>query len=166
MGGASPDFIDMDEVLLKLDFCGITGPVVFNIRPGTYNQNLELSSVDGASFTNTITFKSETNNAADVIFNDTINSMATIYLDSASHYRFMNLTLKGGNASRSRVVELKNSCTNIIFENNIIEGISDNSTSTNYALIYSSKATSQKDSILVFNNNTFLNGSQAIYLSG
>lgn len=166
VGGASPDFIDMDEVLLKLDFCGITGPVVFNIRPGTYNQNLELSSVNGASFTNTITFKSETNNAADVIFNDTINALATIYLDSASHYRFMNLTLKAGNSSRSRVVEFKNNCTNIIFENNIMEGTSNNSTSTNYALVYSSKSTSQKDSILVFNNNTFLNGSQAIYLTG
>ncbi|MDD2346167.1 MAG: hypothetical protein PHY85_08480, partial [Bacteroidales bacterium] len=166
VGGASPDFINMDEVLLKLDLCGITGPVVFNIRPGTYNQSLKLSSVEGASYTNTITFKSETNNAADVIFNDTINSLATIYLDSASHYRFMNLTLKGGNASRSRIVHINNNGTNIIFENNIIKGTSNNSSSTDYALIYSSKLTSQKDSILIFNNNTFRKGSYALYLYG
>lgn len=166
VGGASPDFSSFEEVQQKLSLCGITGPVVFNIRPGTYNRSLEFSSVDGASFTNTITFKSETDNAADVIFNDTINSMATIYLDSASHYRFMNLTLKGGNASRSRVVEFENNCTNIFFENNIIEGTNDNSSSTNYALVYSSKSTSEKDSILVFNNNTFSKGSYAIYLYG
>ncbi len=166
VGGASPDFSSFDEVQQKLKLCGITGPVVFNIRPGTYYRNLDLGAVDGASFTNTITFKSETNNAADVVFVDSINTRATIYLDSASHYRFMNLTLKGGNSSKSRVVEMNKNCTNILFENNILEGFNVNSTLTTHSLVFSSKTGTQKDSLIVFNNNTFVNGSYGIYMLG
>ena len=120
----------------------------------------------GSNSAKTITFKSTTNNAADVVIFDTINTKATVYLDSCSHLRFNYLTLKANSSSKSRVVEMKNNARNIKFASNIIEGNKVNSTSTNYALIYSSKTGTQKDSLLVFEKNQFVNGSYAIYVSG
>lgn len=166
VGGASPDFPSMEAVRGKLVYCGISGPVIFDIRPGTYYTSLVLPYIQGSSFTNTITFKSETNNPIDVVISDTVNTKATFYLDSCSHIRFNYLTMKARSTSKSRVVELNKNARNIKFTGNIIEGSNVNSTSTSYALIYSSKTGTQKDSLLIFDNNQFKNGSYGLYISG
>ena len=43
VGGASPDFQSLEEVQSKLVYCGITGAVVFDIRPGTYYTQFEFA---------------------------------------------------------------------------------------------------------------------------
>ena len=37
---------------------GVSGPVVFNIADGTYNEQIQLNQISGASAINTITFQS------------------------------------------------------------------------------------------------------------
>ncbi len=166
VGGASPDYPSLEAVQGQLVYCGISGPVVFNIRTGTYYSSITLPYIQGSSFANTITFKSETNNPVDVVIFDTVNTKATFYLDSCSHIRFNYLTMKANSASKSRVVELNKNARNIKFTGNIIEGSKINSTSTGYALVYSSKTGTQKDSLLTFENNQFKNGSFGLYLAG
>jgi hypothetical protein len=44
--------------------CGIQSSVVFNVKPGTYNEQIRIPYVPGTSPTVTATFKAENGNAA------------------------------------------------------------------------------------------------------
>ena len=47
--------------------CGISGAVIFNVNAGTYNEQLNIASINGVSATNTVKFQSASGNNADVI---------------------------------------------------------------------------------------------------
>ncbi len=166
VGGATPDFATFADVKTKLNTCGITGPVVFNVRPGTYYTSLALTQILGSSFTNTVTIKAENDIPTSVILLDTANSAATLLLDTVSNFRLESVTVKTSSKSKNRLVWLRGRSVDVQFTNNIFEGLDTNLTSTNYALVYSSKGATDKDSLLVFNNNSFKGGSYGLYLYG
>jgi parallel beta-helix repeat protein len=58
VGPAPSDFVSLTAAVDALKSRGISGPVRFNIKTGTYNESLNLDQVNGASATNTITFTS------------------------------------------------------------------------------------------------------------
>ncbi|TDH29075.1 hypothetical protein EXU57_03115 [Segetibacter sp. 3557_3] len=71
---------------------GITGPVVFNVVPGSgpYNEQVTISPVIGTSATNTITFNG---NGATVTNGVQAANAAVIDLDGADHIILDNLTI-------------------------------------------------------------------------
>lgn len=166
VGGTTPDFATLADVKTKLNTCGITGPVVFNVRPGTYYTSLNLSQILGGSFTNTVTIKSENGNPTSVVLLDTANTTATLLLDTVSNFRLEAVTLKTTAKAKNRLVWLRGRSIDVQFKNNIIQGLDTNLTSTNYALVYSNKGTADKDSLLVFQGNTFIGGTYGLYLYG
>ncbi len=165
VGGASPDFVNLDDVSLKLKTCGISGPVTFNVRPGTYYTNVNFAKTLGGSAVNMVTLKSESNDASSVIILDTNNSVATFLLDSVSDFKVQYLTLKKTSKQNNKLVWFRGKTGNVQFEYNVFEGLDTNVTSDNYALVYSSKTTTVKDSAIVFKNNTFNNGSIGLFLA-
>ncbi|MEX0966557.1 MAG: fibronectin type III domain-containing protein, partial [Bacteroidia bacterium] len=50
------NFVSIADAVDALDECGINAPVTFRIASGTYNEQLELEEIAGASATNTIRF--------------------------------------------------------------------------------------------------------------
>jgi len=70
IGGASPDYQTFADAVSDLNTYGLCGPTVFNVRPGTYNEQLSIGNITGTSATNTVTFQSETGNPADVPVRD------------------------------------------------------------------------------------------------
>jgi len=164
VGGVSPDFATLEDVKLKLVTCGISGPVTFNIRPGTYYTNIAFGKTLGGSSVNTVTISSEGNNPANVVVLDTTNSLATFLLDSVSNFRVQNITLKKTSKLNNKLVWLRGKNVDIQFTNNIFEGLDTNLTLDNFALVYSLKGASEKDSLIVFNGNTFKNGSIGLYM--
>lgn len=59
---------------------GVSGPVIFDILPGNYNDIISINSIPGTSSINTVTFQSQTGNASDVIINGAIlNSRFLIF---------------------------------------------------------------------------------------
>lgn len=73
--------------------CGIDGPVVFNVAPGSgiYDEQLIITPVNGASATNTITF----NGSGQTItyLPTTQNQSAVIKLNGADYFTFNNLRI-------------------------------------------------------------------------
>ena len=66
VGGTSPDFTTLQDAANALKWNGISGPVTFNIRPGTYMKDNGVSSVmiidsiiNGNTEANRITFRLE-----------------------------------------------------------------------------------------------------------
>lgn len=82
---------------------GVSGPVVFNIAAGTYNEQIVINQIAGASSINTITFDGGTGNAATRIltFYTTINpaNYAVLTLYGSEWIRIKNITVENTSTS-------------------------------------------------------------------
>jgi gliding motility-associated-like protein len=113
--------------------CGIAGPVVFNVAPGSgpYNEQLILDSIPGTSPVNTITFKG---NGTTIAYSSSNNTeRAVIKLRGADYIIFDSLRINAtGAGTYGYGVQLFNRADSNIFRKCVI--IANNtSTSTNYS---------------------------------
>ncbi|MBL7937237.1 MAG: hypothetical protein JNM51_15620, partial [Bacteroidia bacterium] len=70
IGGNNPDFVSLRAAKNALVSFGICDSVIFDIRPGTYQDTLTIPSVVGSSSVNTITFQSENGDSSSVVITD------------------------------------------------------------------------------------------------
>ena len=97
IGGISPDFNSFTEAAYKLQTVGVCGPVVFNVRDGSYDEYFSLSIVKGTSAVNTITFQSENQDSTLVTVisrNSSPWNSAIITFDSVSYIIFSKITFQ------------------------------------------------------------------------
>jgi len=165
IGASGADFPTFAAALTAMQNCGISGPVVFNVQSGTYTEQLSFPEIGGASATNTITFQSLTGVNTDVTlqFATTTANNYVVKLNAADHFRFKNMTLKSTGTTYAHVIEMTGNAIDNQFDGNHITGLIVTAASTNDALVYSAASS---DSISVFNNNTFTNGSYGLYFYG
>lgn len=91
IGGTNPTFTDFASAINALS-CGITGPVVMNVRPGTYNERFTIGNPKNTSAINTITIKAENNDSSSVIINSTgVSSNTTRNTIRLNRSKFINL---------------------------------------------------------------------------
>jgi parallel beta-helix repeat protein len=107
----SGNFNSFADVIAQLACAGVSGPVIFDIAPGTYTGQLTFTAVNGASAANTITFRSQTGDSSSVII--TAQSTAsgsnwTLYLNGADYFRFEKISFIATGTSYGRVVFLAN----------------------------------------------------------
>lgn len=88
--GKNGDFKDLEEAFDILR-CGVSGPLVFDIKAGTYAFNARLSEISGASASNTITVRGA---HADSVTIYSTSSLPTVYMDGTDFFRFERLTLE------------------------------------------------------------------------
>jgi hypothetical protein len=99
IGGANPDFDNFTDASMALNNAGISCPVNFIVRSGTYDEQVDISKISGNSISNFLTFSSETGNKADVILNYSASNSVydyTVLLDSAFNVTFENMTIQRG----------------------------------------------------------------------
>ena len=79
IGGASPSYATFTAAVADLNTNGLAGdgPVVFDVRDGTYDEQLVINQITGASAINTITFQSESANNTLVTLKTTVSTFAT-----------------------------------------------------------------------------------------
>ncbi|MEO1263025.1 MAG: CARDB domain-containing protein [Bacteroidota bacterium] len=167
IGGASPDFSTFTEAVNTLTQSGVCGPVVFNVRNGTYNEQIVLPEILGMDATNTVTFQSESGDSSQVVltFSASNGINYTLLLDGADWFTFKNLTIEGTNTSYGRALEFRNGASHNQFSNCELRGISTNSTSTNLTVVHSPD-NGVLDEYNEFKNNRLLNGSYGFYWFG
>ena len=164
IGGASPDYATFSAAVIALNTNGVSGPVTFNVRTGTYNENI-IITVSGTS-TNTITFQSESGNSSDVTltYSSASSSLGTVKLDGADYITFRKMTIQATGASYSRVIYLKIGVNNTTIQNCRLIGSNTTSSSTDLTVVYSSSSSSNHNTII--ENNDISYGSYGIYLKG
>ncbi|HTL83011.1 MAG TPA: T9SS type A sorting domain-containing protein [Bacteroidia bacterium] len=92
IGGMNPDYPDVIQALQGLTSQGISGPVVFNVRNGTYEgHHLGTIYFTGSSNINTVTFQSESGDSSSVIISDTTGFTFDI---SNEYFIFKNITIQ------------------------------------------------------------------------
>ncbi len=146
--------------------CNIAGPVVFNVSPGTYNEQLILGNISGTSATNTITFNG--NGATLSYLSANTNERGIIKLNGTDYVTINNLIIEAQGTTTSQYgygVHLLNNADNNTINNCTINLIAT-LTSTNYnGIVVNSTATgtatatgdSQCDNN-TFSNNTITGG--------
>ena len=163
IGGASPDYATFTDAANALVANGVCGPVVFNVRSGTYNEQVTLTAIAGVSAINTITFQSESGNRADVNLTYGASSTANnwvLKMGTAEFVTFRNMTMTATGSSYSIVVD-QDASTDCTIDNCEIVGPTVTTTSNYRALIYSSGSNNNRWTI---SNSGLRNGSMGMYL--
>ncbi|MBP6334726.1 MAG: T9SS type A sorting domain-containing protein [Bacteroidia bacterium] len=171
IGGVSPDYATVNAAAIALNATGISGPVTFNIRNGTYTGKVILNNIPNSSAVNTVLFQSEDADSTVVILEDssTIASANNfvLQLNGADWVTFKQMTFRRtGVAAYGSVVNVTNGSTNNSFLNNQFVGTMATTSSVNSSLLQSAAGTLSNDSNTVIRNNLFLNGSYGINFLG
>ncbi len=165
-GSGSRNFLSFTEAVASLDTFGIDSNVVFVVASDTFIEKVKLTTVNGASAANTITFRSASGNADDVLVEDLVSSTAnySFWIEHADYITFKNISFKKDVATYSTALLLSGSVTNLTFDSCKFIGRSTTSTSNNMAVFRTSSMANNSN--LVITNCTFENGSNSMYLFG
>jgi len=170
IGGTSPNYSTVTQAVDSLNKKGVNGAVVFRIRSGNYNAQFTIGNVNGASATNTITFKPDTGNATTPIIqfnNSTAADNYVIRLKSAKYVSFDSLTIANVTSNQyATVIAFNDTCEYISFTNNTIRGSSRYNTTITTTLIWDERGTNQNSHNVTFENNEILNGAYSFYIYG
>src|SRR5205085_2329543 len=115
VGGTTPDYATVIDAVNDLNLQGISAPVVFNIRDGIYAGKIVLTTITGATFTNTVTFQSESGDSTLVTLTEPTTATGTgnylISMTNADYVTFNQLTLeRSGTLTNSTVIEIAGGC--------------------------------------------------------
>ena len=117
--GSTGTYATILEAIDTLNSVGVAGPVRFLVEPDTYEGQVQLARIEGASAQNTITFRSSTGVASDVLITaapTNANNYVVKLADSAAHIRFEYVTMKStATGNFNNVVSVANA-SNIRFE--------------------------------------------------
>lgn len=119
VGGISPTFPNLTAAITALSSCGISGPTILNIRPGTYIEQVDIPVIPGTSATNTLTIQSESGDSSSVTISFSSSSSSayhTIRFNGSSFIILRKLTIEGlGTYTRS--IEFNSTSSNITITN-------------------------------------------------
>lgn len=93
--GPTGDFTTFAAAGDELSDCGVSGPTVFNVQPGTYTDHMHMIDVPGVSSVNTVTI----NGGGASITYDLAGPQATILMDNASFITIDDLTVINNKSS-------------------------------------------------------------------
>ena len=170
--GDAQDYPDIASVITALEADGISGPVEFNIIPGTYEVHVTMNQVLGASETNTITFQSSTQDSSDVILRYSPvdqNDNWVLLLNGVDHARFQHLTFKADGLSLyGTCLWLDGMCDDLQFSNNafLSKEASDATASRIICRVKIDNHLNEFFRDIHFTNNYFYLGSHAIFMQG
>jgi len=172
IGGSSPSYASLSAAVADLTSKGVSGPVTFNIRTGTYTDKALIGSITGASSTNRITFKAESGVNTDVTISNTGSSTSDDYifkLLNANYITIRNLTLANSGVTYGNGVEIFGSSSFDSVSSCIVNLTTSASTSTYNAAIQSygpgyGNYLSGTNNVII--NNTFNNGAIGVMLYG
>lgn len=170
VGGTAPDYATLKDVADELNNYGICGAVTFNIRTGTYNERISLNKIAGASAINTITFKSETGNQADVVISSPASASAidnfTIKLNGVGNIIIRDITVeRSGSGTYSSVISFDGDAENVAINNCIIRGPASIITDANGTRSNIFGATNVTITGLDIYNNKLENNSNGVWLN-
>ncbi|HIO73343.1 MAG TPA: hypothetical protein EYN38_09605, partial [Flavobacteriales bacterium] len=167
IGGTNPDFATFTDAVNEITIYGVCGPVVFNVRNGTYNEQISIPEITGSSGTNSITFQSELGDSSLVVLTYSANSTNnyTLRLVDADNFIFRQVTIEALNTSYGSAIVLLSGSNYNSFENNELRGVSTSTTgnATRRAVVYTSGLPNSHN---IFTNNRIVNGTYGLYLRG
>ena len=117
IGPKPSDFQTISDALLAIGSCGISGPVKFTIKKGTYNERCVVNPIINASAKNTITFDGVNTDSVKVTWAGTSSGYATVFFNGADYVTFKNMTVENTGTTYGYSFCLTNSANYNTFDN-------------------------------------------------
>lgn len=164
----NPDYPSFSAAATALSEQGISGPVIFEVAPGTYNEYVTLPEVAGASETNRITFVGvgADNQQTVLTGNAGYTNNAMLTLNGTDYVTFENLTITSTSTVNAVLVKLLNGNVGTRFQNlKLIGAVATASLDNEKDLVYRTSG-SWIDLDNAFVNCEFINGYIGLYYQG
>lgn len=165
----NPDFTSFSAAASALS-AGVSGQVIFEIAPGTYEEYVTINQINGASATNRVIFRGmgADNQQVVVTSNAGYTDNSTVKLDGADYVTFENMTVTTTSTAKSQLLKLKNQCDYNRFENVRFLGVEvpSNSSDNDKNLVHMYNGDGIVDHDTQFVGCQFINGCIALYLQG
>lgn len=166
---SSTNFPSFTLAAAALANCGISGPVVFNVAAGTYNEAVTISAVTGSSATNTITFDGGNGNKDTriITFPTSATSMSVVRLQNTRNITLRNLTIRSTSITQGNVLHFLNDSNDRV-NNCTIEFPSGNMNSSANVVVVSGINVGTACNTcrnIVIDSNTINNGSAGVFMN-
>ncbi|MFC2111493.1 BNR-repeat neuraminidase N-terminal domain-containing protein, partial [Bacteroidota bacterium] len=169
IGGPTANFQSFIAAINTIINCGISGPVIINVNPGTYYEQLSIPQLQGVSSTNNVKFISLNGDSTSVVltYSPTLaNKNYTLKLSGADYLTFEKITISSTGSTYARVIEITDTATYNNFISNIIEGPVTTGIANEQSLVFSQTGLTSLDNNNKFVSNYFKNGSYGLFWSG
>ncbi len=164
------DYLTFNDAITDITNLGVCGSVIFEVETGTYTEQFMLPEIQGMDNINTVTFRSQSGDSTDVNLEFAGTGTGDNYVvqfDGGDFFSFENMSLRNNGTTYGRVLVVGGNSTNNRFQNCILEGnLNASTTSTNLSVVYSTSTAPSNDSDWLFENNRILGGSYGVYWYG
>ena len=164
-GSGTNNYTSFTSAISALSTSGVSGAVTFNVKQGTYTEQVTIPAVTGASATNKITFQADPTNtsAATVTYSPTGTSDNwTVRLNGCNDVAIKGLVITSGGTTYGRLLDYTGNVANISLIDNTFDGIASSTSSYYAGIYYTSPAQAQGNWII--SGNTMEDVSYAMYI--
>ena len=165
----NPNYTSLSAAASALS-AGVSGQVIFEIAPGTYEEYVTINQINGASATNRVIFKGmgADNQQVVVTSNAGYTDNSTLKLSGADYVTFENMTVTTTSTGKARLLVFDSQCDYDRFENVRFVGVEviSNSSDNDKNLVHMNNGDGIVDHDTQFVGCQFVNGCIALYLQG
>jgi hypothetical protein len=98
-GSGPNNFVSFTTAANELKNRGVCGPILITVAPGTYNEQANFTSINGASATNTITIDGVDTATRKLVFAGSTTSYPTLIISGVPYMTVKNLAITATNSS-------------------------------------------------------------------
>ncbi len=165
----NPDYSSFSAAASALS-AGVSGEVIFQVSPGSYEELVTINSIAGTSSSNKVIFRGMGTDNQQVVItsNAGYTDNSTVKLNGANFVTFENLTITTTSENKAQLLRFTGSVNNSRFENVRFVGYDFNSSSTDNDknLVHMNNGSGVYCNGNEFVGCQFINGGVALYLQG
>ena len=165
----NPDYTSLSAAASALE-AGVSGQVIFEVAPGTYEEYVTINEITGTSATNRVIFRGmgADNQQVVVTSNAGYTDNSTIKINAADYITFENMTVTSTSTGKARLLVFDGQCDYDRFENVRFVGVevTSNSSDNDKNLVHMNNGDGIVDHNTQFVGCQFINGCIALYLQG
>ncbi|MFM7768195.1 MAG: right-handed parallel beta-helix repeat-containing protein, partial [Bacteroidota bacterium] len=108
IGGVNPDFTTFYDASVALNNAGVACPVIFKVRNGSYNEQIKLYDIPGASVSNTVLFEGENGDSTLAEIHYQLSNPSndfTISLTGADYITFQKMGIRRTNGTYALLIQ-------------------------------------------------------------
>ena len=165
----NPDYTSFSAAASALS-SGVTGQVIFEVAPGTYEEYVTINQINGASNDNRVIFRGmgSTNLDVTITSNAGYTDNSTLKLNGADYVTFENMTVTTTSTNKAVLLRFDGQTDYDRFENVRFIGVevSSNSSDNDKNLVHMNNGEGWINHDTEFVGCQFINGCIALYIQG
>ena len=165
----NPNYTSISAAASALS-AGVSGQVIFEVAPGTYEEYVTINQITGANATNRVIFRGmgADNQQVVVTSNAGYTDNSTVKLNGADYVTFENMTFATTSTAKAQLLRFNGQCDYDRFENVRFVGVEvpSNSSDNDKNLVHMYNGDGIVDHDMQFVGCQFVNGCIALYLQG